>query len=313
MSKTLLGRLLLTSAACALASCGGGGGTDIASAPPPPATQVCWNGAVIPVTQACPPAPPTFPAIFPSVTTNTNFAVLGLEASGLNTSASALARNGFSVRYDAATQSYFVDLPSRDEFRFASDSEDASFWNGFAAIGHYEGTVIDVLKPRSTNPEIQLSYTSYGITTGYYTSDFGFFAFGSATPGAAIPVTGTASYDAVIRGRILDDFGRIDGDAAFQFNFLAGTLAGHFDPILEINGAVTDLGTYNFVSTVFGVGSPTFSGGLSLAGAPSVGAFDGRFTGPAAEELMARWTAPYRNPATQQWKEMFGVMVGKKQ
>jgi hypothetical protein len=318
MSKTLLGRLLLTSAALALASCGGGGGgPDLASTPPPPATQVCWNGAVIPVTQTCPPqpppTPPASPAIFPGVTTNTNFAVLGLEASATNIPASALARNGFSVRYEAATQGYLVDLPSRDEFRFESNSQDASFWHGFAATGFYEGTIIDVFKPSSTNPEIQLSYTSYGITSGYYTSDFGFFAFGSATPGAGVPVTGTANYDALIRGRALDSFGRIDGDATFQFNFGTGTLAGHFDPVLELNGVVTDLGTYNFVSTVFGVGSPTFSGGLSRVGAPSLGAFDGRFTGPAAEELMARWTAPYLNPSTQQWNEMFGVMVGKKQ
>ena len=45
----------------------------------------------------------------------------------------------------------------------------------------------------------------------------------------------------------------------------------------------------------------------------ALGAFDGRFTGPAAEELMARWTAPYLNPSTQQWKDMFGIMVGKKE
>jgi len=260
-----------------------------------------------------PPPPPASPAIFPTVTTNTDFAVLGLEAGDTDISASALARNGFSVRYDAATQGYLVDLPSRDEFRFVSTSQDASFWYGFAATGYYQGTLVDVAKPSATNPDIQLSYTSYGITTGYYTSDFGFFAFGSATPAAGVPITGTASYDALIRGRALDNFGRIDGDATFQFNFQTGTLAGHFDPVYELNGVVTDLGTYNFVSTVFGVGSPTFSGRLSLTGAPALGDFDGRFTGPAAQELMARWTAPYLNPSTQQWKEMFGVMVGKKQ
>lgn len=238
---------------------------------------------------------------------------MGFEASATNTPASALAGCCFSVRYDAATQGYLVDLPSRDEFRFESNSQDASFWHGFAAIGWYEGTNISVFKPASTNPEIQLTYTSFGVTSGYYTSDFGFFAFGSATPGSGVPVTGTASYNAIIAGRPLDNFGRIDGDATFQFNYGAGTLAGHFDPVFSDGPIISDLGTYNFVSTVFGVGSPTFSGGLSLAGAPSLGAFDGRFTGPAAQELMARWTAPYLNPSTQQWNEMFGIMVGKKQ
>jgi hypothetical protein len=253
------------------------------------------------------------PAIFPGVTTNTNFAVLGLEAAQQNIPATSLSRDGFSVRYDAATQNYMIDLPSTDEFRFVSDSEDAAFWYGFNWTGYYDGTYIQVLKPTSTNPEIQLSYTSVGVTSGYYSSEFGFFAFGSATPGSGVPVTGSASYSAIIAGRPLDNFGRIDGDATFQFNFGAGTLSGHFDPVFEDGPTIASLGTYNFVSTVFGVGSPTFSGGLSLAGAPSLGAFDGRFTGPAAQELMARWTAPYLNPSTHQWNEMFGVMVGKKQ
>ena len=316
MSKTLLGRLLVSSAALSIAACGGGGGsTGPAFIPPTIATQVCWNGATIPITENCPPqpTPAASPAIFPAITTDTTFATVGLEASAIDTPASALARDGFSVRYEAATQSYLIDLPSREEFQFVNENEDAGFWHDFAATGFYEGTIVDVSKPRSNNPEIQLSYTSYGISTGYYSSDFSFFAFGSATPAAGVPLTGTASYDAIVRGRPLDSFGRIDGDATFQFNFGTGTLSGHFDPILEHDGVVTDLGTYNFVSTVFGVGSPTFSGGLSLAGAPSQGAFDGRFTGPAAEELMSRWTAPYRNPSTQQWNEMFGIMVGKKE
>jgi hypothetical protein len=81
-----------------------------------------------------------------------------------------------SVRYEAATQSYLIDLPSREEFQFVNENEDAGFWHDFAATGFYEGTIVDVSKPRSTNPEIQLSYTSYGISTGYYSSDFSFFA-----------------------------------------------------------------------------------------------------------------------------------------
>jgi hypothetical protein len=52
--------------------------------------------------------------------------VVGLEANDRNTPASALARNGFSVRYDAAAPGYFIDLPSTDEFRFMSSSEDAA-------------------------------------------------------------------------------------------------------------------------------------------------------------------------------------------
>jgi len=42
------------------------------------------------------------------------------------------------------------------------------------------------------------------------------------------------------------------------------------------------------------------------------GSFNGQFTGPRAEELMARWTAPLHNPSTNTDTQMFGVWVGKK-
>ena len=317
MSKALLERLLVASATGALAACGGGGGAGPQSTPPAPSTRVCPDGSVIPATQACPlpppPPPPASPAIFPDVTTDKTFAVLGLEASEMNVSSDALRRDGFSVRYDAANQDYLIDLPSTDEFSFKSSSEDSSYWHGFVQTGFYTGTIVDVLKPRSSNPEIQLAYTSFATTNGYYQSQFGFVAFGSATPASGVPVTGSATYNALVAGRPLDLGGVIGGDATFQFNFGAGTLAGHMDPVLEYNSVLTNLGSYNFVNTVFGVGSATFSGRLSNSGTTSLGAFDGRFTGPAAQELMARWTAPYRNPSTQQWNEMFGVIVGRRQ
>ena len=128
-----------------------------------------------------------------------------------------------------------------------------------------------------------------------------------------LPGLGGPLFSERFPGRTLTDFGIISGDATLQFDFGTGALSGQLDPVLEMNGVVTDLGSYNFVNTVFGAGSATFSGGLSRTGAPSLGAFDGRFTGPAAQELMSRWTAPYLHPGTQQWSDMFGVWVGRRQ
>ena len=105
MSKTLLGRLLIAAAACALAACGGGDGSQsLTSTPPPPPPPP-------PIPPPPPPPPPASPSIFPGVTANTDFAVLGLEASGTGAPASALARDGFSVRYDAATQGILSTCP----------------------------------------------------------------------------------------------------------------------------------------------------------------------------------------------------------
>ena len=302
MTNMMLGRLLVATAALALGACGGGGGGSGFDSTPMPT----------PTPSPTPTPTPTFssPPIFAGITVNTDFTELGLYANGRGTAASALTRDGFSVRYDAATQSYFMDLPVTGDGRYVYNSQNSSFWNGWI---EGQDPYVNVFKPSSTNPEIQLTYTSFGVAYGYYTESFGIFAFGIPTPSSAIPVTGTANYAAHVEGNTLNSFAHISGDATLQFNFGAGTLAGHFDPTHELNGVITDLGTYNFINTVFGVGSTTFSGSLSHSSIGTLGAFDGRFTGPAAQELMARWTAPYLLPGAQQPGEMFGVWVGKKQ
>lgn len=291
MSRNLLGRLLVTSAALALAACGGGDGTYIASLPPPTST---------PMPTPTPSTITVSSTIFPNITANTDFAALGIETS----SDKSLVSDGFSARFDAASNAYIIGLP----------------------LGAYS---VGIVKPS----DIQLAYTTFGsISSGYYTTTFGHFAFGSATPASGIPASGTATYDANVLGSTLDSYyranqtassgtvGHISGTAALQFDFGAGTLAGHFDPILTYNDETTapasfkttNLGSYNFVNTVYGAGKTNFSGQLSIPGSSSLGAFDGQFTGPVAQELMTRWTAPYLNPATQQWSQMFGVWVGKK-
>lgn len=302
MSRNLLGRLLTASAAFALAACGGGNSGTIAFVPPPP-----------------PPPPPSSPTIFPNITTNTDFAALGLQLSG-----NELVKNGFGVKFDAASNEYIIGLPTQVD-SFTSDNQNNSFWFGHLGQG---GTFISVFRPSANNPEIQLSYTSFGVghsisNVDYYSTVLSFIAFGSATPASGIPLSGSATYNALVAGNTVDNTGSIGGSASpqytgsisgtatLQFNFGAGTLAGQLDPILTYNNVATNLGTYNFVNTVFGAGSTDFSGQLSHVGTNTLGTFDGQFTGPAAQELMARWTAPYLNPTTQQWSNMFGIWVGK--
>jgi hypothetical protein len=102
------------------------------------------------------------------------------------------------------------------------------------------------------------------------------------------------------------------GDVAVRFG--AGTLAGHFDPVLQpYSDGSFALGQYTFVNTVFGVGSTTFSGGFAHADPLLTGAFNGLFAGPNAQELMARWSGSYFvQGITSQPEEMFGVWVGRK-
>jgi len=246
---------------------------------------------------------------------------LGLEGDyGIDPS--QLAKNGFAVSYDAASNRYIIDVPSKPAggfYEYTGNSPNSEFWGGAledpSAPGTFQVGDFSVYKPSPANSEIQLSYTSFvwyhnGCPMG---CTFGVMAFGSATPASAIPVSGSASYQARIAGNTLDSTYYIKGTSTLNFNFAAGTLGGHFDPLIyDMGGGALPLGRYDFANTVFGVGSTNFSGNLTHSGTSELGAFEGLFTGPNAQELMARWTAPYLNPATKQWSDMFGVWVGKK-
>lgn len=292
MTSPSLGKLLLAGAALGLAACGGGGGTSVNSTPTPPPPPIA--------------APMISPKIFPAVTATTDFAVVGSEAVSSSTT---LTTAGFSVRYDAPSGNYVMDFPSTQPAAFsahnsAADIANAAYWNG--VVGNLEVTV---RKP--TNPDLPLTYTTLA-NYGLFEDDpvpFGWLAFGSPTPAGGMPVAGTASYTAQVAGSTLDRYNYVGGTATLEFNFGAGTLTGHFDPVfLDHNG---HLGRYDFANTVYGSGSTTFSGQLSRAGLAQSGSFDGQFTGPNAQELMARWNAPYIDLLTGQQRTIIGVWVGK--
>jgi hypothetical protein len=311
--------------AIGLSACGGGGGggrlVSIAPPPPPPPpTKICPDGSVIPATDTCPvppPPSPNFVNIFPNITADTDFAVLGLQADALGIPAASLVSSGFSVRFDAASDAYVIDLPLSDPGKFDSYGG-SSFWQGslIRGDGTSAGVNVWIRKPA----DIGLAHTTFGLFDeydGFYDYDVvpgGVFAFGTASPQSAVPTTGSAVFDAIVQGLALDTGNAVTGTASLQFNFGAGTLSGSLNPSTYslTSGLYVSLGTYTFTNTVFGVGSTTFSGQLQHPGTSNLGAFNGLFTGPLAHELMAKWTAPYRNPDSDNWSEMFGVMVGKR-
>ncbi len=248
--------------------------------------------------------------IFANVRVSTDFAVLGTEVRG--GSSPTLTTAGFSVRYDASTGLYVMDFPTTAPggfHEYASNTPNARTWGGTLVPGQELG--VDVRKP--TNPDLPLSYTTLASYNAYTfgPDPFGWLAFGSATPAGGMPVTGTAAYSAEVRGMTLDRTGGIVGTAALQFDFGAGNLSGQFDPTLLNWDGTFSLGRYDFVNTIYSSGSTTFSGQLSKSGFAQNGSFNGQFTGPNAQELMARWTAPYQDPTTLQNSTIFGVWVGK--
>ena len=305
MHTQFIRTLIVVTAAAALSACGGGssgGGTGVASTPPPPPGPT-------------PPPPATGPVnIFPSVTTSTQYPTLGYEGSGTNPTAASLTGTGFSVRYDAGSKSYIMDVPASQPGFFKADTTGDRYWNGTLAdgTGGAQPIVLDVFRPGSQNSDLALTYTSFGIYEANSGSEVGAFAFGIPTASSGVPVSGSATYSAFVAAKADVDYG-IRGSATLDFNFGAGTLSGHFDPVIyDLLAGNTSLGHYGFVNTVYSAGSNVFSGNLSSPGVTGQGSFNGQFTGPAAQELMARFNAPFIDPRSKQQKEMFGVWVGKR-
>jgi len=310
MKRIGLGLAATVASTLCLAGCGGGGGggAGLASTPTPVPTPT--------------PTPTPTPAtravkIFPDINVSTDFATLGIEANRVGNSPRTLTTNGFSVRYDASSGVYVMDFPSAVPagfYEFGGNTPNATWWGGelLEPNGNAPASVA-VLKP--SNPQLQLSYTSLAIydTSGMSPEPYGAVAFGTATPTSAMPVTGSASYSAFVAGSTFDNQYYIRGSASLSFDFGAGTLSGHLDPLIyDMSGGALSLGRYSFTNTVFGVGSNGFSGQLTNPAVSGTGAFTGLFTGPAAQELMARWQAPFVIPYSQTTSQMFGVFVGKK-
>ncbi len=280
--------LLIGCASLALAACGGGSGGSGAG------TSFI-------------PAPPPTPVTTPTSASNP----LSAPPAGV-TSTTDLASNGAigEVRWNAALQAYEVEVPGYPDARVVSTSR-----------GPY-GEVGDlVAADGSTLPLVMLAWTGFQYTRlGHFASSNGSpsggaFAFGVPTPAGAVPISGTATYSAQIDGVAYTSDGAaawgLHGGATFNFNFAAGTLSGYIDPQLNGPMEVPALPRYTFTNTVFSAGSTTFSGGFDVVG-PTPSYFQGQFTGPAAQELMAEFRAPYFDSFSNSWGELIGAMAGNR-
>jgi hypothetical protein len=214
-----------------------------------------------------------------------------------------LSGDGFSVRYDATSGFYIFDLPSTDPDRFAASNEGVTQWSGSLVddSGGTQVTSFYVHKPT----DLQLTYTTFAFDKDSW------MAFGIPTATVGMPVTGTATYSAKLVGDAQGYY--VAGTGSFSFDFGAGKLSGYLDPVLYDGwGTEFSAGKFDFVKTVYSTGSTAFSGQLANSFFATRGSFDGRFAGPAAEELMGRWQAPFTDPYSLDEGKMFGVFVGKK-
>jgi hypothetical protein len=285
-------RTILLATAFALAGCGGGGSSGVASISPPPES---------------PPAPPPQPpAIIPAAAASQQFAAFGashLRSSDDQPTAPLLgADEQLQVRYVASSNSYEVQVPQSQS------------WIGISFIPTGPGTPINY---GGGDAHLWLS-TGYDYSRLFEWSDgekiYGHEAIGMATPTGAVPVTGSASYFGNLLATTSERQGSndmwINGSIAMSFDFGAGTLAGTISPVLHEDFRPFFLVTRSFVDTVYSTGSTTFSGRFDTS-LDGMNSFSGRFTGPAAQELIGNFALPYQSPIDGNLYQADGAFVAK--
>lgn len=290
---------LVLLALAALSACGGNSNGGIAAAPTPLPT---------------PTPTPTQPA------NDTTVELLGAPAT--QELAVATRDDPLQVRYDAARNVYELKDGNID-WSAVIDNPDVldSPNRQFRIAGQGSSSYLRLeAHNRETYPAHRYQYSNlaYWQASGADGADFGnVAAIGAATPVSAVPVTGTASFEGLAVGQAdIKDTGwgfattRLEGTVKLDFDFAAGTLSGSLAlaTACDCSNAIST-GTIAFGNTVYSRGSQTFSGSFAT-NVPGINTFDGRFTGPGAEELIGSWALPllFQGTAHQAW----GAWIAKR-
>lgn len=271
----------------ALSACGGGSGGSgnyVPTIPPPPPT---------------PTPTPTQAGPF-GVTADTTFATAG----------------DAEFRWNQAAQTYEMKFGSSD-WTALTDGSKTPY--GFTAYGTATGVNVRI------QDDAQFSYTNLvSLADNGWGEILGAFVFGLPTKASEVPTTGSAQYEAKVSGYTetpeltVWDSHTLSGTARLDFDFGAGTLDGYMDPVLTIHALdqTVALPRYAFSQTVYAKGSTTFSGSFLLPdGLTGNSSFKGFFSGPAAAELGASFSAPFWDD----WRaggrvkgNLKGLWIGKK-
>lgn len=285
-----------------LTACGGGGGSIASpgSTAPPPLVNTTITSLVASQTFANDAA--------------TTTAALDTGA-GVTTSAAA-ARSTLTISYDAGSHSYTVSEPGRSQ----------TFGPGDAAATPVAGETMYKKSANGTSDYLTLVTTPFEITTpnryvglGFWQRNqlsgtrqdttFDLFTYGLDTPAAGVPRTGTARY-AMDAFAFLNLPGKapqtLQGTGTFDVDFKSGVfsqtaLMSTFD-VITGKPLVTGYLPLETNGTLSG-SDGTFTGAMSFSGAsglnrPVTGTSNGRFYGPAGEELGATFAGSNADGAT---------------
>ena len=201
------------------------------------------------------------------------------------------------VHYDAASRSYIFS-DGATQIGFSGGEVVAS--KSTAAFTFYRdsatGATLRLLNDSATNPMIALTYVTYAKWTPVPQSPIvlndNYVVFGSITPSANMPRTGSASYNGILDGTYQNKSGtyNLGGNAKFVANFGAGSLSMTVTPV----GTRRSDGAQLAFGQLSGAGTIDFANASFIASHPYDGATrfstTGYFYGPQANEIGGAFT-----------------------
>ena len=235
------------------------------------------------------------PVNYPAIQSTIKYTRTATGATGYGNYARATSK----IVYDAATGTYTVrdtgNLALTSTFT-AANRDAAASTTEFSVYKKGSNESLRVYNSGATVQGIALTYTGYGQWRRTGTPSFGtgtavndtYFVYGSKTPSASVPRTGSATYATALDGTYVNKDGAyaVSGTGNLTANFGAGTIgySATATGTKEIAGPAIAFGTMAGTGSI-AFGSSSFKGNGTTNGSGYKMDVNGYFFGPAAQEV----------------------------
>ena len=292
-----------------LAGCSGGGAGSAATTPSVPASSPATTPTLTIVVPDVPPTATTYPATSVAMTA----ASTGLTPAPAGEGVTSLTINtdpnvGFHQVYVSFA---IVGGPQNGTVKTAAINVTSTAISQLSQVASFLkpefGPFTDDVEGLVLNQSAwgqALSYSGFGLWASTWLNDsqgngagrLFTFGFGSPTSGAAMPVSGSATYNGSTAGAGgADDFKTPNSLTALQGN---AQIVANFST-QSVNAKLTNLTTQNLYTNVTGAlpdltGTAAIAGNAysgAIAGTGLSGSIKGTFYGPAAQETTGVWQA----------------------
>src|SRR5437868_2620921 len=232
-----------------------------------------------------------------------------------------------TVHYDATSGTYVVNDGqqnisfSRTEYLAAKSSAAYTYYRDTAT-----GATLKLLNQSATNPVIALTYVTYGKWSPRPQSPIvlndNYVVFGSITPAASVPRSGSASYNFIVDGTyqlngapVSSKTYALSGNGQLTANFASATTGITLTPVATntVNGSKIQFGTLTgggFIDASTSSWNAT-SRSRAADGTKTLFSANGNFFGPSAQEIGGAFTLT-RTLGTAEIGAGAGALVGRR-